>query len=238
MQADDALVPLAHQTEKEVDHRQHVGQTGGDAGAHCPQAQELGQDEQRVQHQVGDAAHGHAEGGLPRLPLCPDEVGQQGVQDGGRAADHHRPLGIAQGDGEGVRRSAAQGKDGGGKHPEQGTEHQAGRRPPPEGDGGNLPGLVRGLVAQSPGQGAGAAHPKEVGDGGEHQEGGVDHRNGGSLAGLVEQAHKVGVRQVVDEGDHLAGHSGKNLAENGLPDGQTVKGLHGVLQGGHGKHLL
>lgn len=86
MQADDALVPLAHQTEKEVDHRQHVGQTGGDAGAHCPQAQELGQDEQGVQHQVGDAAHGHAEGGLSRLPLCPDEVGQQGVQDGGRAA--------------------------------------------------------------------------------------------------------------------------------------------------------
>ena len=68
MQADDALVPLAHQTEKEVDHRQHVGQAGGDAGAHRPQAQELGQDEQRVQHQVGDAAHGHAEGGLSRLP--------------------------------------------------------------------------------------------------------------------------------------------------------------------------
>ena len=75
-------------------------------------------------------------------------------------------------------------------------------------------------------------------EGGEHQAGGVDQRDGGGLAGLVEPAHKVGVRRVVDEGDHLAGHSGNNLAENGLPDGQTVKSLHGVLQGGHGRKLL
>ena len=59
------------------------------------------------------------------------------------------------------------------------------------------------------------------------RKGGVDHRNGGSLAGLVEQAHKVGVRQVVDEGDHLAGHSRKSGGKTACRMGRPSKASWG-----------
>ena len=41
----------------------------------------------------------------------------------------------------------------------------------------------------------------------------------GGLKGIIQLTDEIGVRQIVQQSNHLTGDGGENLAENGLPDG-------------------
>ena len=51
------------------------------------------------------------------------------------------------------------------------------------------------------------------------------HAHGARRAGRADQAHKVGVRQIVDQRDHLTGHGRDYLQQHGLSDGCLRKDL-------------
>ena len=103
---------------------------------------------------------------------------------------------------------------------EQGGQQAAGQR-----DSGDPPGALLVLTAQGPGDGAGPAHAEEVGNGGQHQKGGIGHSDGRGFMGGVQHPHKVGVRQIVDQRDHLTGHGRDYLQQHGLSDGCLRKDL-------------
>jgi len=80
-------------------------------------------------------------------------------------------------------------------------------------------------AARGRGDGAGPAHAEEVGNGGQHQKGGIGHSDGRGFMGGVQHPHKVGVRQIVDQRDHLTGHGRDYLQQHGLSDGCLRKDL-------------
>ena len=93
----------------------------------------------------------------PALPSARTRLAKKGAEDGGGAADHHHPLGVAQGDGKGVLGGAAENENGLPEAPEEKAEKGPAEKAEPEGDGGNPPGFIGGLPP-SAGPGAGAAH--------------------------------------------------------------------------------
>lgn len=58
-----------------------------------------------------------------------------------------------------------------------------------------------------------------------HQKGGIGHSDGRGFMGGVQHPHKVGVRQIVDQRDHLTGYGRDYLQQHGLSDGCLRKDL-------------
>ena len=214
--------PAADQIDGKTGHRRPVGEGRGHARAHRAQAQELGQDEQRVQQDIQDAAEGDPEGGGSGAALRPDQIRQEGVENGEGAAQYDDPFGVSVGSSIGSLGGAAQVQHGIGQQSEHRGEEQGGQQAAGQRDSGDPPGALLVLTAQGPGDGAGPAHAEEVGNGGQHQKGGIGHRG---FMGGVQHPHKVGVRQIVDQRDHLTGHGRDYLQQHGLSDGCLRKDL-------------
>ena len=219
IQAHRGLSPPDPDIEQKIQGGGQVGQGGGHARAHGSEAEKGGKDEKGIQKDIQDAAHGDADGGGGRVAFRPHQVRQEGVQDRGRAADHHRPQRVAEGRIVDVRTGAAQSQHRAGERQKEQGKQDGKEQPAPEGKGGDLPGRFPLFRSQRPGEGAGAAHAEQVGDRREHHEGRIDHRDGRRLAGLVEHSHEIRVRQAVDQSDHLSGHGRNHLPEYRPPDG-------------------
>ena len=93
--------------------------------------------------------------------------------------------------------------------------------------------LLRRFTPQRAGDGASAAHAEQVGDGREHDEGGINNGDGRRLVGIVQLSHEVSVGQIVDQQDHLAGDGRQNLLPHRLPVGERFKNPGAVLRSGH-----
>ena len=171
------------------------------------------------------AAEGDPEGGGSGAALRPDQIRQEGVENGEGAAQYDDPFGVSVGSSIGSLGGAAQVQHGIGQQSERRGEEQGGQQAAGQRDSGDPPGALLVLTAQGPGDGAGPAHAEEVGNGGQHQKGGIGHSDGRGFMGGVQHPHKVGVRQIVDQRDHLTGHGRDYLQQHGLSDGCLRKDL-------------
>mgnify|MGYP006872937577 CR=1 FL=1 len=74
------------------------------------------------------------------------------------------------------------------------------------------------FFAQRPGYSACATYTEQIGDSGQHDKTGIHYRNSCCLLRSIQPSNKIGIRQVIDQGDHLAGDWRQNLRNHSPVD--------------------
>ena len=184
--------------------------------------------EQRVEQHVDDPARRDAHRRGEGAPVRADEVGEDGVEDGERAAHGDDPAGIAAGEGVCLVRCAAQAQNRRGEQRKQHAERRAREQCEPEAHRTDLPRAVTVAAAEELGDAPRAAHGEEVRERRHQKRHRVRQRHRRRLRRVVEQADEIGVREVIQQDHHLARDRGDDLPPDGLPHGHPLKEIRPV----------
>ena len=226
IQTDVGAFAAGEQQDEEVDAGDHVREEGCQTRARRAHVQAPGEDEDGIEHDVEQAAGHGADACVERRAHGAHQIGQHHIEDAGRSAAAHRPEQIGGCCAGGLRVRAQQAQKRHSENDAEQREQQGAGQRAVEAEGGAAAHGVVVLPAQRAAHHAGGAYAEEVVHGVERQQHRRGQRHRRVLHGIVQHAHEVSVRQVVDHHHQRAENGGNRHAQHRPGNGHALKELY------------